>query len=72
MSPAPFSSFTLLEMETFIPQNAEQAFSALLQANKNAEAVLYPAGNHTEDTWPMKYQIDYMNRMVDWFQRYLR
>jgi dipeptidyl aminopeptidase/acylaminoacyl peptidase len=55
------------------PQDNEQLFIALRHLRRTVEYVLYPEENHTyASAGRPDRRIDRMNRMLDWFDRYLR
>ena len=53
------------------PYNADISFVALRHLNKDVEYAKYTSVDHTEDSWPFPDQLDYMTRMVGWFDKYL-
>ena len=51
---------------------ADQLFGALRKLKRTVELVRYPGGAHAfAHTGPPSYRLDFMQRIVDWFQRYL-
>jgi dipeptidyl aminopeptidase/acylaminoacyl peptidase len=53
------------------PFAGEQSFAALRYLHKNVELVEYPNANHVESGWTEKYQLDYLERVIHWFDHYL-
>jgi dipeptidyl aminopeptidase/acylaminoacyl peptidase len=55
------------------PQDNEQLFIALRHLRRTVEYVLYPEESHTyASAGRPDRRIDRMNRLLDWFDRYLR
>jgi dipeptidyl aminopeptidase/acylaminoacyl peptidase len=51
---------------------ADQLFGALRKRKRTVELVRYPGGSHAfSHTGPPSHRLDAMQRVVDWFQRYL-
>jgi dipeptidyl aminopeptidase/acylaminoacyl peptidase len=51
---------------------ADQLFGALRKLKRTVELVRYPGGAHAfSATGPPSHRLDAMQRVVDWFQRYL-
>jgi acetyl esterase/lipase len=57
--------------ELAIPQ-ARSMFVALKRLEKSAEYVEYPQGAHVVAHWPSYAKRDFANRMIGWFDRYLK
>jgi len=54
-----------------VPFNADMSFVALRHLHKDVAYAKYAGGEHSEGQWPFPDQLDYMNRLVNWFNRYL-
>ncbi len=53
-------------------EQAEQFFVALKRQGKTAEFVRFPGGSHGfRNEGHPKLRVEYLQRMVDWFGRYL-
>jgi dipeptidyl aminopeptidase/acylaminoacyl peptidase len=51
---------------------ADQLFGALRKLKRNVELVRYPGGSHAfSHIGPPSHRLDAMQRVLDWFQRYL-
>lgn len=50
--------------------NAELMYQAMQVRGIDTELVVYPGAHH--GGWPTAYENDYLSRMVDWFDRYLK
>jgi dipeptidyl aminopeptidase/acylaminoacyl peptidase len=55
-----------------VPFLADQVFSALRRLGKRVEYARYTGEGHTEDLWSRPNQIDYLTRVLGWFDRYLK
>lgn len=51
---------------------AEETFTALRRLGRVVEYVRYEGENHTYRMWRMANQMDYWERIVGWFETYLR
>jgi dipeptidyl aminopeptidase/acylaminoacyl peptidase len=51
---------------------AEETFTALLRLGQTVEYVRYEGENHTYRMWRLENQVDYWQRIVDWFEHHLR
>ena len=51
---------------------ADQVFSGLRRLGRRVEYARYAGENHSEGDWSLPNQIDYLNRVVMWFDRYLK
>lgn len=58
--------------EDFAPFQADQVFSALRRLGKRVDYARYMGEGHTEDLWSRPNQIDYLMRVLGWFDRYLK
>jgi len=54
-----------------VPENAEQTFVGLRRLGKPVELAIYEGEQHWEGTWGFFNQVDYWNRMLRWFGKYL-
>jgi dipeptidyl aminopeptidase/acylaminoacyl peptidase len=54
------------------PFLADQVFSALRRLRKRVEYARYAGEGHSEALWKRPNQIDYLRRVVQWFDRYLK
>jgi dipeptidyl aminopeptidase/acylaminoacyl peptidase len=54
------------------PFLADQVFSGLRRLGKRVEYARYVGESHSEEGWSLPNQIDYLNRVVAWFDRYLK
>jgi acylaminoacyl-peptidase len=51
---------------------ADQLFGALRKLKRTVELVRYPGGAHLfAHTGPPSYRLDALQRVVDWFERFL-
>jgi dipeptidyl aminopeptidase/acylaminoacyl peptidase len=51
---------------------ADQLFGALRKLKRTVELVRYPGGSHAfAHTGPPSHRLDFMERVIDWFERYL-
>ncbi|HET9444868.1 MAG TPA: prolyl oligopeptidase family serine peptidase, partial [Steroidobacteraceae bacterium] len=50
---------------------ADQSFAALRRLGKTVEYARYADEGHSEDIWTRPNRVDYVTRMLGWFQRYL-
>lgn len=50
--------------------NAELMYQAMKVQGIDAELVVYPNAHH--GGWPREYEQDYLERVVDWFDRYVK
>lgn len=54
------------------PWLADQMFSSLRRLGKRVEYARYAGEGHWQGTWSLANQRDYLNRMIDWFDHYLK
>ncbi len=54
-----------------VPFNGDMSFVALRHLHKDVAYAKYSGAGHAEGFWPFADQLDYMMRIVDWFDRYL-
>lgn len=50
---------------------AQEFYQALVDAGKTTEMVVYPREGHGSGNWEREHQLDYWERIIDWFDRYL-
>lgn len=50
---------------------AQEFYQALVEAGKTTEMVIYPREGHGSHNWEREHQLDYVQRIVDWFDRHL-
>ncbi len=50
---------------------AQEYYQALVEAGKTTEMVVYPREGHGSHNWEREHQLDYWNRIVEWFDRHL-
>jgi dipeptidyl aminopeptidase/acylaminoacyl peptidase len=53
------------------PFLGDQVFVALRRLGKNVEYAKYEGEDHAPTLWSYPNQVDFCNRMIDWFNRYL-
>lgn len=51
---------------------ADQVFSGLRRLGRRVEYARYAGEDHSETEWSLPNQIDYLKRVVGWFDRYLK
>jgi dipeptidyl aminopeptidase/acylaminoacyl peptidase len=51
---------------------ADQVFVSLRRLGKTVEYAKYQGEGHSAVTWSHVHQLDYINRILDWFDKYLR
>jgi dipeptidyl aminopeptidase/acylaminoacyl peptidase len=54
------------------PFLADQVFSGLRRLGKRVEYARYAGESHSEEGWSLPNQVDYLTRVVAWFDRYLK
>jgi dipeptidyl aminopeptidase/acylaminoacyl peptidase len=54
------------------PYLADQIFTGLRRLGKSVEYARYLGENHSEEGWSLANQLDYLNRSISWFDRYLK
>ena len=54
------------------PRLADQTFSALRRLGKRVEYARYEGEGHWQGTWTIANQRDYLQRLIAWFDRYLK
>ena len=54
------------------PFLADQVFSGLRRLGKPVEYARYAGESHSEEGWSLPNQVDYLTRVVAWFDRYLK
>jgi len=54
------------------PFNADQVFVGMRRLGKQVEYAKYLGEEHTESGWGYANQIDYLTRVIDWFDKYLK
>ncbi len=50
---------------------AQEFYQALVEAGKSTQMVVYPREGHGSHNWEREHQLDYTQRIVDWFDRHL-
>jgi dipeptidyl aminopeptidase/acylaminoacyl peptidase len=50
---------------------ADQSFAALRRLGKTVEYARYADEGHSEDVWSRPNRVDYITRMIGWFERFL-
>lgn len=58
--------------ETVRPSEAEEVFVGLRRLGKPVVYVRYEGEGHWQGTWGRANVVDYWNRMIDWFDTYLK
>ncbi|MFN3730052.1 MAG: S9 family peptidase [Fimbriimonadaceae bacterium] len=59
-------------MDTAVPaQAAGESFVALRRLGKVAELVIYEDEDHAETTWVRPHRLDFLQRIIAWFDRYV-
>jgi dipeptidyl aminopeptidase/acylaminoacyl peptidase len=51
---------------------ADEIFVGLRRLGKNVEYAKYEGENHSPNEWGYANQEDFCNRMITWFDRYLK
>ncbi len=51
---------------------ADQVFVGLRRLGKRVEYALYAGEDHGEGGWTLPNQLDYLKRVLAWFDRYLK
>jgi len=54
------------------PFTADQVFTGLRRLGKPVEYARYLGEEHTESGWGHANQIDYLTRVINWFDKYLK
>ena len=54
------------------PWLSDQMFSSLRRLGKRVEYARYAGEDHWPGTWSLANQRDYLTRVIDWFDRYLK
>jgi dipeptidyl aminopeptidase/acylaminoacyl peptidase len=60
------------EDPTSSPFNADQTFVGLRRLGKAVEYAKYMGEEHSENVWGYANQLDYLNRVIAWFDKYLK
>jgi dipeptidyl aminopeptidase/acylaminoacyl peptidase len=61
------------ELDTAVPyQQANEVFVALRRLGKEVVYAKYGGEEHWEGTWGVPNVLDYWNRVIDWFDKYLK
>ena len=55
-----------------VPSNASDTFVALRRLGKPVELAIYEGEGHWQGSWGFANQVDYWNRMLEWFAGYLK
>lgn len=58
--------------ESVRPSQPEEVFVGLRRLGKPVAYVRYEGEGHWQGTWGRENVVDYWNRVIDWFDRYLR
>lgn len=51
---------------------SDQVFTGLRRLGRRVEYARYAGENHWEGLWSLPNQVDYLNRVIAWFDRYLK
>ncbi len=59
-------------LDVIPPTIAEEVFADLRRLNKDVMYAKYEGEGHWQGTFSYANQVDYLNRVIDWFDKYLK
>ena len=55
-----------------LPSSGDELFVALRRLGKRVDYAKYEGEDHTQLFWSYANQVDYCNRVIAWFDKYLK